>query len=157
VTIADIELLDMEQLMSEEEELVYRQMTLHMFDGDRIKTEAFGPCPADRDMPSYSRSAEVTAQDSRDWHTQNAKSPSLGVWGLTVGEANESGRHVVDDSQCPVIEGQSRAPGHCFIDFRGLPKSQKRELRARLYFYATDRGELPTIHSIEDGQLFGQI
>lgn len=154
MTGVDVELLHGEQLMNNAEEPFYRQMTKHMFDGDKLKTEAFGPSSADRDMPSYSRSAEVTPQESRDWHTQNATSPSLGVWGVTVGEAIESGRHVVDDSHCPLPEGQRRAPGHCFVDFRGLSKPHKRELRARLYFYATDRGELPTVQTPEDGQLF---
>jgi hypothetical protein len=154
MTGVDVELLEGEQLMSNAGELVYRQMTQHMFDGDKLKTEAFGPSSADRDMPSYARSTETTPQESRDWHTQNAKSRSLGVWGVTVGEAIESGRHVVDDSQRPPYEDKRRAPGHCFVDFRGLSRPHKRELRARLYFYATDRGELPTKQTPEDGQLF---
>jgi hypothetical protein len=154
MTDFDVELLDGEQLMSDANELVYRQMTKHMFDGDRLKTEAFGPSSADRDMPSYARSAEATPQESRDWHTQNAMSPSLGVWAVTVGEAIEAGRHIVDDSRCPLVEGERRAPGHCFVDFRGLTKQRKREMRARLWFFATDRGELSTMQTPEDGQLF---
>lgn len=59
-----------------------------------------------------------------------AKSPSLGVWGLTVGEAIDSGRHVVDDPQRPLDDGHKRAPGHCFVDFRKLSRPQKKELRA---------------------------
>ncbi|MEC5185931.1 hypothetical protein RCH12_003409 [Cryobacterium sp. MP_3.1] len=154
MTAPDVELLDGERLMHNAEELLYRQMTQHMLDGDKLKTDAFGPATADRDMPSYARSTKGTPQESRDWHTHNAKSPSLGVWGVTVGEAIASGRHVVDDSLCAVSEGQARAPGHCFVDFRGLSKPHKRELRARLYFYATDRGELPTTQTVADGLLF---
>ncbi|GAA1337773.1 hypothetical protein [Arthrobacter roseus] len=154
MTATHVELGDGEQLMSSESEVVFRQVTQHMFDGDLIATTAFGPSTADRDMPSYSRSTVVTAQDSRDWHTQNAKSPSLGVWGITVGEVIDSGRYVVDDSQCSLDDGQKRAPGHCFVDFRELSKPQKRELRAQLYFYAIARGELPTMATTPDGQLF---
>jgi len=154
MTSIDVELLEGEQLISEANELLYRQVTKHMLDGDKLKTEAFGPSTADREMPSYARSSEVTPQAARDWHTQNAASPSLGVWGVTVGEAIESGRHVVDDSLRPLADNQKRSPGHCFIDFRGLSKPQKRELRARLYFFATDRGELLTTPTLEDGQLF---
>lgn len=154
MTGADVDMLDGEQLMSDEDELVYRQITQHMLDGERVATTAFGPSTADRDMPSYSRSTVVTPQDSRDWHTQNAKSPSLGVWGLTVGEVIESGRHVVDDSLCPLDDGHKRAPGHCFVDFRNLSKPQKKELRARLHFHATARGELDTAATPPDGQLF---
>lgn len=154
MTAPDVELLDGEQLMSGAGELIYRQMTQHMFDGDKLKTEAFGPSSADRDMPSYARANMATPQESRDWHSQNANSPSLGVWAVTVGEAIESGRHVVDDSQRPLAEGQKRAPGHCFVDFRRLTKPHKRELRARLYFYANDRGELLTVPTPGNGQLF---
>lgn len=154
MTATRVELGDGEQLMSSESELVFRQVTQHMFDGDRIATTAFGPSTADRDMPSYSRSTVVTAQDSRDWHTQNAKSPSLGVWGITVGEVIDSGRYVVDDSRCSLDDGQKRSPGHCFVDFRELSKPQKKEVRAQLYFHAIARGELPTMATTPDGQLF---
>ena len=153
MTVAIVELRDNELLMSDEDELVYRQVTKHLMDGDIVSTSAFGPSTADRDMPSYSRSNQVTPQDSRDWHTKNAKSPSLGVWGVTVGEVVESGRYAVDDSQCPLDEGQIRAPGHCFVDFRQLSKPEKKEVRAQLYFHATTRGELPTTATPEDGQL----
>jgi hypothetical protein len=154
MTGADVELLDGEQLLSDADELVYRQATQHLFDGEKLATTAFGPSTSDKDRPSYSRSTVVTAQEARDWHTQNAKSPSLGVWGVTTGEAIASGRHVVDDSRCPIVGGEPRAPGHCFVDFRGLTKSQRRELRSRLYFYATERGEVITIERLKDGQLF---
>lgn len=102
MTSADVELLEGEQLLSDGDELVYRQATQHLFDGDKLATTAFGPSTADRDMPSYARSTLVTAQEARDWHTGNAKSPSLGVWGVTIGETIASGRHVVDDSLCPI-------------------------------------------------------
>lgn len=154
MTMAIVELRDNELLMSEEDELMYRQVTKHLMDGDMISTSAFGPSTADRDMPSYSRSKLITPQDSRDWHTNNAKTPSLGVWGITVGEVVESGRYAVDDSQCPLDEGQIRAPGHCFVDFRRLSKQERKELRARLHFHAMVRGELPTTATPEDGRLF---
>lgn len=149
-----IELLDGEQLMNTADEVVYRQATKHTLDGDKLATTAFGPASIDKGMPSYSRSTIVTAQESRDWHTQNAKNPSVGVWGVTVGEVVTSGRHVVDDSKTPVQTGEKRAPGHCFVDFRALAKQQERELRTRLYFHAIARGELPTTITADDGQLF---
>lgn len=150
----DVELLDGEQLMSNTDEIAYRQTTKHMFDGGKLATTAFGPTPADKGMPSYSRSTVVTAQEARDWHTRNAKNLSLGVWAVTVGEVVESERYVVDDSKAPVPDDEKRAPGHCFVDYRGLTKQQERELRTELYFRAIDRGEVPTEATPEDGQLF---
>jgi hypothetical protein len=153
--IADLELLEGEQLMSTAEELVFRQIAPHMLSDDgKIATTAFGPNTSDDNKPSYSRSSLVSAQEARDWHTQNASSLSLGVWGVTVGEVIASERHVVDDSACPVPEGKKRAPGHCFVDFRGLSRPARKELRARLHMHAMERGEIPTESTTEDGQLF---
>lgn len=151
---ADVELLEGEELMSTAEELIYRQATAHMFDGDQLATTAFGPTTADRGMPSFARSTVQSAQEARDWHSRCANSPSLGVWAITVSEVIDAGRYVVDDSAAPLLKGELRAPGHCFVDYRRLTKPQERELRSQLYFYATDRGEIPTIETPGDGQLF---
>jgi hypothetical protein len=153
MTDAAIELLEHEQLMSDGDELLYRQITAHMRDGDRVRSDAFGPATADRLMPSYGRSTAGTAQEARDWHTRYATSPSTGVWGVTVGEAVASGRHVVDDSAVPPVGDSRRPPGHCFVDFRGLSKPQVREVRARLYFFAMERKEIPTTETLGDGEL----
>ena len=150
----DVELRDGEQLMNNADELVFRQATKHMFDDGNLATSAFGPTTADKGMPSRSRSRVVTAQEARDWHTRNAKSPSLGVWAITVGEVVESERYVVDVSKTHLMDGEKQAPGHCFVVFRRLTKQQERELRTKLYFRAIDRGEVPTAETLEDGQLF---
>lgn len=150
-----VELADGEQLMNETEELIYRQIAPHMLvDDGKVASTAFGPNSSDDNMPSYSRSTVVTAQQARDWHTDNAVSPSLGVWGVTVGEVIASGRYAVDDSRCPVPAGGKRAPGHCFIDFRGLAKAQRKELRARLHMHAMERGEIPTEPAPKEDVLF---
>ncbi|PYY34446.1 hypothetical protein DEJ32_14650 [Curtobacterium sp. MCPF17_046] len=150
-----MELLDGEQLMSDEDELAYRQIAPHMLvDNGQIATIAFGPNSSDNNMPSYSRSAIVTAQEARDWFNQNAKSESQGVWGVTVGEVIAANRYVIDDSACSLPVGHVRSPGHCFVDFRGLTKQQRKELRAQLFMCATERGEIPTEPTPQDGQLF---
>ena len=140
--------------MSITDELIYRQATKHMFDDGKLATTTFGPTTADKGMPSYSRSTVLTAQEARDWHTRNGKSPSLGVWAVTVGEVVESERYVVDDSKAHLMDGETRALGHCFVDYRNLTKQQERELRTKLYFHATERGELPTAATPKDGQFF---
>jgi len=150
----EVELLEGEELLSTAEEVMFRQVTKHMFDGDKLATTAFGPATADAGMPSFSRSSLVSAQESRDWHTQNARTPSLGVWGVTAGEVIASGRYAVDDSGIPLPAGEKRAPGHCFVDYRGLSKREEREVRGQLYFFAVERGELPTTETSDDGHLF---
>lgn len=155
MTEVHIELKECEQLVGELEEISYRQITPHLFeDGRQVASYAFGPSTADAGMPSYSRSSIVTAQESRDWHSAYAQKPSEAVYGVSVREVIESGSVVVDDSKCPIADNESRAPGHCFVDFRGLPKPRVRELRAKLYMHAMERGEIPTEPLIEDGALF---
>lgn len=155
MTRKDAELVDGEQLMIDADELIYRQIAPHMLiDNGRVATTAFGPNSSDRNMPSYSRSSVVSAQQARDWHTLNAASPSLGVWGVTVGEVVTSGRYAVDDSKCALADGLKRAPGHCFVDFRGLSKLERKELRAQLHMCAMKRGEFPTESSADDEELF---
>ncbi|ROR83244.1 hypothetical protein SAMN06295974_1306 [Plantibacter flavus] len=151
----DVELLEGEQLMVDAHELAYRQITPKMYTDDgKIASHVFGPSSSDQDKPSYSRASVVTAQESRDWHSANASTPSAGVWAVSVGEVVEAKRHVVDDSKTPLEVYGIRAPGHCFVDFRGLNRGQKKELRASLLMCALRRGEIPTEEPLADGQLF---
>ncbi|MBH0083313.1 hypothetical protein [Salinibacterium sp. SWN167] len=155
MTDIDVELLEGEQLMSDSDELAYRQVAPHMLEDDgKIATTAFGPNSSDNNKPSFSRQREVSPQAARDWHDEYANSPSRGVWAVSVGEVVASGRYVVDDSKCALDPGALRAPGHCFVDFRGLSKLQRKELRAMLHMHAMRRGEIPTEAAKEDGQLF---
>lgn len=154
MTTPDLELLEGEELMDVAEELMFRQLTDLMIDNGKPSTSAFGPASIDKGKPSYSRSEIVTAQEARDWHTEYASRPSQGVWAVTVGEVIESELIAIDDSKAPLADGALRAPGHCFADFRGLPKRKERELRTKLYFAAVARGEVATTVPLEDGQLF---
>lgn len=151
MTVGDVELSEGEHLMDNVDELAYRQITPKMYtDEGRIASIAFGPNSADKGKPSYSRSSIVTAQEARDWHTQYAKTPSDGVWAVSVGEVISARRYVVDDSQVPLpADSGPRAPGHCFVDFRGLTKPERSTLRAELLMLALERGEIPTTSSIE--------
>lgn len=155
MTSVEIQLNDGESFVADENELIYRQITQHMITKDgQIGSHAFGASNADRGMPSYSRSTLVSAQDARNWHTANANSPSLSVWGLTVGEVAEVKRIVVDDSGTPLPDGVLRAPGHCFIDLRNLTTDQIKSIRAVLLRAALQRGEIPTLELVADPPLF---
>lgn len=154
MTAIDLELREGERLMGDGDELIYRQITAHMMDGKQIATTAFGPMPSDNGMPSYARSRLIQAQGARDWHTRNASSPSLGVWALVVSEVVEAGRYVIDDSATRLQAGEKRAPGHCFVDYRGLSRVEKKTLRGRLWFSAIERGEILTSATLGDSEMF---
>ncbi|MDN4638824.1 hypothetical protein QCD70_01070 [Agreia sp. PsM10] len=149
----DFELTDGESLMASEHELIYRQITEHLMHGTNVATHAFTGATADAGKPSYARSATVSAQESRDWHAANAKSASLGVWGLTVGEVIIANSHVIEDSKAPLSQGKVRSPGHCYVDARELDRLALKDLRAQLWSAAMARKEIPTREPLADGEL----
>lgn len=130
------------------DELLYRQITKHKWNEVQKvpASAAFGPVSADDGRPSFARSSAegVTEQSSRDWHQQHARTPSLGVWAVTSAEVNEAELRSVDDSACPLPAQGVRAPGHCYVDYRGLTPKQVRDARAELLLRALSRKELPT-------------
>ena len=150
----DLELAEGESLVVDPDELALRQITEWMAPDGTILTHVFGPSNADRGMPSYARGSITDAQTARDWHnSRNTASKSIGVWAVSVGEVIEAGRHVIDDSSAPEVDGVVRAPGHCFVDFRGLPKPDIKSIRYLLWQRAMARGEIPTEEPLPDGQL----
>lgn len=154
MSIPNVELVDGEELMDIADELMYRQITDLMSDNGKPATSAFGPASIDKGKPSYSRSGQVEAQQARDWYTENASRPSLGVWAVSVEEVIDAGLVAIDDANTPIPAGGRRAPGHCYVDFRNMNKKAERVYRAKLHFCATDRGEIPTTETLKDGQLF---
>lgn len=149
----DLELVKGESLMVREDELIYRQITKHLMHGDTVATHAFTGSTSDAGKPSYGRSDVVSAQESRDWHTEYAKSPSIGVWALTVQEVVVAGSRAIDDSRVPLVGDQRRPPGHCYVDARDLDRLALKELRASLWSDAMRRGEIPTHEPRGDGEL----
>ena len=152
---ADIELAEGENLVADADELIYRQITQHMLTSEgKVSSAAFAPSTADQGKPSFARSSAVTPQKARDWHTRNARSRSRGVRALSIAEVAQAERFVIDDSGAPLADGEDRAPGHCFVDFRGLDKPERKSVAAVLLRFALQRGEIPTNETLEDGELF---
>ena len=129
------------------EQLLWRQMTRWIWDEDKRqpKAHAFGPVDADEHKPSFARSTpEVTAQASRDWHQRNANSASYAVWPISAADLEDTDLRAVDDSGAPVPQGEKRAPGHVYLDYRGMDKPAARRNRAILLRAALRREEEPT-------------
>lgn len=62
-------------------------------------------------------------------HHKYAPSRSTGVWAVTVDEVLEVERHVIDDSAAPLAEGERRAPGPCFVNYRQPAKPDTKSNR----------------------------
>jgi hypothetical protein len=131
------------------DELIWRQMTSFYWDEEKRQpsSHAFGPAPIDKRMASFTRAFFVTAQEARDWHQENAASPSFSVWALATVETDDVDVRVVDDSNAPLEPGAKRPPGHCYLDYRGVSKPEERTIRAVLLRHALARGEIATTDS----------
>lgn len=131
-----------EEEITNPDELIFRQITPHILcdkDGTPA-SHAFGPSTADQGKPSYSRESKVTPQEAFEWHNSQARSKSVGVWGCAITEVHTANLRAVDDSG--VASNTPKAPGHCFVDFRGLTKQEIRNRRALLFRAALKRGIL---------------
>lgn len=124
------------------EELLLRQITEPLMTDGKPSSQAFGPSTADKGAPSFSRRTKTTPKKSREWHNANAAKPSLGVWACSTSEVHDAGSRSVDDSGVPAIPGQKKAPGHCYVDYRHMAKSEERLVRSLLLAKALDRQEL---------------
>ncbi len=65
---------------------------------------------------------------------------SVGVWGISVGEAEDTGSRVVDDSQNPTK--QKLPQGHVYLDMKHMTRKELKRLRAQLLEKAKLRGVL---------------
>lgn len=128
-----------EHVIPPTDELLCRQITRHMIaDDGRIGTHAFGPQTSDEGKPSFSRSSVVSAQESRDWHSDHAKSRSQAVRAVPVDAVVKAGTWAIDDSAALLPLGAVRAPGHCYVDYRGLEPREVKAVRASLYMASTE-------------------
>lgn len=136
-----------ESIIEPSNELLCRQITKPLFDEENNQPAsfAFGPQNCDEGKASYSRSSKVTAQEARDWHCANSRSPSLGVWAVTSSEAQTEPLGCVDDwTDGDQSQIENMAPGHCYLDFCGFSKREQRRIRAILLRFALKRGKIPT-------------
>lgn len=149
VTAAFYTLLEGETQIAAGPELLFRQVTDHQWDAqrDQPSSRAFAPAPIDHGKPSFSRGSLTTPQASRDWHQEHARSRSRGVWACSVAETEGVGLRAVDDSKTPFAEGEVRAPGHAYVDFRHVEKPEERRVRSLLLARAIARGKVPTTDS----------
>lgn len=123
-------------------ELLWRQVVPSTWNEDEGQphTHAFGPKTSDEGKPSYSRSSKVEAEEAYEWHNANARSQSQGVWACSSEEVVASDLRTVDDSETEIDAGVI-APGHCYVDFRELPRKEIKARRNQLWLHAMDRGK----------------
>lgn len=129
-------------LPHDSDEFLWRQITPIIWHGEKgqPKTDAFGPKTADEQKPSFSRSALVTAEEAFEWHNKHANSKSLAVWACRVSDCGQIALRVIDDYSHS-SKPKHVAPGHAYVDYRGLSKKEERDKRSELLMAALDYGQ----------------
>lgn len=135
------ELEDCEQLLTDPEELYLRQVSEKRVDRGEVMPQAFETASNDAGKLSGARSSKQSAEGA--WRERETTRPgaSAGTWAISVGEVAAAGSRIVDDSDCPPPPDLAEWPtGHSYLDFRGLDKDQRKQLRIAMAEAATDRG-----------------
>ena len=125
--------------LSEEAEILFRQIHPSFVRDGRVSGQAFRPTPKDKRMLSVARSSMTDAQAAFKRHTECLKLSSLGTWGVTVGECAALGLSVRPN---PITEPPCPDPAHALVDFSALSNSKVEAQGTRLARLANDRGRL---------------
>lgn len=116
------------------ETLLYRQVHPNNMDGDVPTSVAFRPTEADEGKLSVYDGSLITAGESFTHWTEQLGKDSVGVWGVSVGEAEKA-------ELSPASSPLASSPAHAHIDFAGfMSKSEMRRKAKELLEHAVTRG-----------------
>lgn len=123
-------------------DLVFRQVHPHHWDGKNSNSVAFSPTPKDDDQLSVDDSAQVTAEKSWGFFTKNLGFRSIGTWAVSAGEIQTAGDlELLRDPLIDPDDSTKNNPAHCLIDFSRLTSKGQRKKRAQeLAIKASERG-----------------
>lgn len=144
------ELGDGEELLTNPEETLWRQVHPQRLQKGRVSSDAFEPGSKDDKQLSCSRESKVTATEAHRYHTEELRLSSAGCAAITIAEV-ESSHPIVDgnpdvaslravDDTGTSIENLSLPPGHTYLDYRPFGSSRITKKAKQLAFYASRRG-----------------
>jgi len=110
--------------LSDDEELLFRQVHPSFVRDGRPSSQAFRPTAKDAGKLSVSRGSLTTPDRAFKLHTEGLGLRSAGTWAVSVGECREEGLNVLPDPLTSPAENQAEARG------------------ARLARKAVDRGKM---------------
>ena len=129
-----------EEQLQDRHEMYQRQCHPSFYQEGEPTSQIFAAFPRDKGELSGTRDSKVTAEESYREYTQVMGLQSVGVWGISVGEAEDAGSRVVDDSQKPT---KQRVPqGHVYLDMKHMTRIELKRLRVQLLERAKARGIL---------------
>ncbi|MGW6258513.1 hypothetical protein [Streptomyces sp. NPDC055085] len=116
--------------ITDSDALVWRQVNPAFIHDGRVSSQAFVPTEKDAGELSVNQASLVSAEAAFDHYTRTLEFPSAGVYSLTVGEVAEVPLSVVDDNA--VEDGETRPPGHAFVDFKPITSGKRAKKIAAL-------------------------
>jgi hypothetical protein len=127
--------------ISDDEELLFRQVHPSFVRDGRPSSQAFRPTAKDEGKLSVARSSLTTAAGAFELHTAGLGLPSAGTWAVTIRECREQALSVLSDPLTSPPEKVDN-PAHAVVDFAPYTKSQAEAKGARLARKAVERGRL---------------
>jgi hypothetical protein len=113
-----------EALVTDGEALLYRQVHPGLIVNGEPGSHAFRPGSNDDGKLSAQDGTTLTPQEAWSLYTETLGLSSVGVWGITVAEAQAASRRVIDDASCPAA-----TPHHRSIDFRDIADARRQRER----------------------------
>jgi hypothetical protein len=127
--------------LTDDEELLYRQVHPSFVRDGRPSSQAFRPTPKDHGKLSVAQGSLTTAAAAFELYTAGLVLPSAGTWAVSVGDCREQVLNVFSD---PLTSPPEKVadPAHAVVDFSPHSKSQGEAKGARLARKAVERGRL---------------
>lgn len=127
------------ELLSDGEELLFRQVHPSFVRDGRPSSQAFPPTPKDEGKLSVARGSLTTPASAYELHTGGLGLASAGTWAITIGECRGQGLEVAAD---PTTAPPAKAadPAHALVDFTPYSNNQREAKATRLARLATERG-----------------
>ncbi|MFO8072825.1 MAG: hypothetical protein R6V85_13210 [Polyangia bacterium] len=125
--------------LSEETEVLLRQVHPKFFACGRISSQAFEAPPSHAGKLSVDREALTTAREAFELYTDGFGRESAGVCGVTVGEVHGLELEAYEN---PIEESAEHPadPAHAVIDLSGLSRSKMKSTAGKLAREARERG-----------------
>lgn len=148
------ELSQGEEILTDSNELLWRQVHPQRINGGVISSEAFEPGRSDAKQLSCSRESKVSAREAFEHYTLTLERQSAGVAAVSVedvgsgapipgNESEVASLRAVDDAASGAVD---LPPGHAYVDFRPLGSARATKKAKQLAFLAHQRGgiQFPT-------------
>lgn len=144
-----------EVLLKDSDEMFFRACAPGNFNqhtGQPLDT-LFRPDKRDNGELSGDRSSRHSADQAYKHRTNANGLRCSGIWGITVGEADQAGHNVVDDTSRNFALGVHCSPAHVFLDmtdYHQLRSRQRQAVRQRLLLLAIRHGRQYPVNVSED-------